>query len=115
MFFVCFFHTKCNVFVQDCGDFRSYFLIRDCKYSSFTLFVWCVFHLFILTLQTWSRPRRQTRPKTTGVAGTCKHEVIIFVAPVSAHLVNTTVVQHFFYNALALNALPVPLLRQIFV
>ena len=31
----------------------------------------------------------------------------------SAHLVNTTVVKHFFYNALALNALPVPLLRQV--
>ena len=33
----------------------------------------------------------------------------------SAHLVNTTVVKHFFYNALALNALPVHLLRQVYV
>ena len=32
----------------------------------------------------------------------------------SAHLVNTTVLEHFFYNALALNALPVPLLRQVY-
>ena len=54
------------------------------------------------------------RPKTTGVVGTCKHEVINFVAPGSAHLVNTTVVKHFFYNALALNALPVHLLRQVY-
>ena len=33
----------------------------------------------------------------------------------SAHLVNARVVQHFFYNAPALNALPVHLLRQVFI
>ena len=32
----------------------------------------------------------------------------------SARLVSPTVVKHFFYNALALNALPVHLLRQVF-
>ena len=37
-----------------------------------------------------------------------------FVAPVSAHLLNTTVVKHFCYNVLALNALPVHLLRHVF-
>ena len=52
--------------------------------------------MFILTLWTWSRLRRQARPKTTGVAGTCKHEIIILVASVSAHLVNARVVEHFF-------------------
>ena len=31
----------------------------------------------------------------------------------SAHLVNARAVKHFFYNALALNALPVHLLRQV--
>ena len=55
------------------------------------------------------------RPKTTGVAGTCKHEIIILVSSVSAHLLNATDVTHFFYNALALSALPVPLLRQVCV
>ena len=49
-----------------------------------------------------------------GVAGTCKHEIIILVVSVSAHLVNATIEKHCFYNALALNALPVPLLRQVF-
>ena len=52
--------------------------------------------MFIFTLWTWSRLRRQARPKTTGVAGTCKHEIIILVASVSAHLVNARVVEHFF-------------------
>ena len=52
--------------------------------------------MFIFTLWTWSRLRRQARPKTTGVAGTCKHEIIILVAYVSAHLVNARVVEHFF-------------------
>ena len=28
-------------FFQDCGDFRGYFLIKDCKYCSFTLFFIC--------------------------------------------------------------------------
>ena len=55
-----------------------------------------VFHVFILTLWTWSRLRRQARPKTTGVVGTCKNEIIILVASVSAHLVNARVVEHFF-------------------
>ena len=55
-----------------------------------------LFHVFILTLWTWSRLRRQARPKTTGVAGTCKHEIIILVASVSAHLVNARVVEQFF-------------------
>ena len=32
----------------------------------------------------------------------------------SARLVSPTVVNHFFYNALALNALPVHLLRQVY-
>ena len=32
----------------------------------------------------------------------------------SAHLLNARVVKHFFYNAPALNALPVHLLRQVF-
>ena len=41
--------------------------------------------------------------------------MIILVASVSALLVRATVVKHFFYNSLALNALPVPLLRQVFV
>ena len=71
-------------------------MIKGCKYSSFTLFFVRVFHVFIFTLWTWSRLRRQARPKTTGVAGTCKHEVIILVASVSAHLVNARGVEHFF-------------------
>ena len=69
---------------------------KDCKYSSFTLFSARVFHVFIFTPWTWSRLRRQARLKTTGVAGTCKHEIIILVASVSAHLVNARVVEHFF-------------------
>ena len=72
-----------------------------------------VFHVFILTLEAWSRQRRQARPKTTAVAGTCKHEIIILVASASAHLLNARVVKHFIYNAPALSALPVHLLRQV--
>ena len=33
------FDTKCNVFFLDCGDFRPYFLIKDCKCYFFTGFV----------------------------------------------------------------------------
>ena len=69
----------------------------------------------MLTLWTLSRSRLQARPKTTGVAGICKHKIIISVASLSASLVSPTVVKHFFYNALALNALPVHLLRQVFL
>ena len=62
----------------------------------------CDFHLLILTLLTWSRPRRQAGLKTTGVAGTCKHKVIIFVASVSALLVNATVVKQLFLQCSSL-------------
>ena len=96
VFFVCVFNIKYSFLFQDSSDFRPYLLIKDCKYSSFTLFFVRVFHVFIFTLWTWSRLRRQARPKTTGVAGTCKHEIIILVASVSAHLVNARVVEHFF-------------------
>ena len=59
-------------------------------------------------------PGAAARPKTSGVAGTCnKNDTIVLVASVSAHLVNARVVKLLFYNALALNALPVPLLRQV--
>ena len=68
-------------------------------------------HVFCMCLSLLCR---RGRGRAWRVAGTCKHEVIIFVAPVSAHLVNTTVVKHFFYNAPALNALPVHLLRQVY-
>ena len=40
--------------------------------------------------------------------------MIILVASVSAQLLNATDVKHCFYNALVLNALPVPLLRQVY-
>ena len=72
------------------------FSSRIASILHWTLFFARVFHMFIFTLWTWSRLRRQARPKTTGVAGTCKHEIIIRVASVSAHLVNARVVEHFF-------------------
>jgi len=40
---------KCKVFVQDCGDFRSYFLKKDCRYFLFTCLLRTLY-LFILTL-----------------------------------------------------------------
>ena len=90
---MCDFYIIYKVFFQDCGEFRLYFLIKDCFIYTFFLYV---FHVFIFTLWTWSRLRRQARPKTTGVAGTCKHEMTILVASVSAHLVNARVVEQFF-------------------
>ena len=45
-------------------------------------------------------------------ARTCKQKITISVAPVSACAVSPTVVKYFFYSDLALNALPVHLLRQ---
>ena len=88
-------YTTCNVFVQACGDFRSYFfLIKDCKYNSFTPFFYVFFIcLSLLCRRTWWRPRRQAGLKTTGVAGTCKHEVIIFVASMSATVVKQLFLQ----------------------
>ena len=54
-------------------------------------------------------------PKTTGVAGTCKHEIDILLH-LSVHIWMQQMYRltRFFYNALALNALPVHLLRQVF-
>ena len=49
----------------------------------------------------------------TGVAGICKHEILCLVASVPARFVNARAVKQFFYNALSLSALPVPLPRQV--
>ena len=84
---------KYIIFFQDCGEFRLHFSDQGLFHLHRFLYV---FHVFILTLWTWSRLHRQARPKTTGVAGTCKHEIIILVASVSAHLVNARVVEQFF-------------------
>ena len=69
-----------------------------------------LFHGFTFSLWTWSRPRRQARLKTTGGAGTCKCKADMLVA-----LVNATYVKHFSTMLLAFNALPVPLLSQVFI
>ena len=58
--------------------------------------------------------RRQARPKTTAVAGTCKHEIIILVASVSAHLVNARVVKHFFLQCSSLERASRSFARTVF-
>ena len=72
------------------------FFIKDCK--QFVL-LYCFFVTFCCvhaTLQTWSRSRRQARPKTTGVARTCQQKITLSVSLESACAVFPTVVKHFF-------------------
>ena len=108
------FYTTCIVFVQACVDFRFFVLIKDCNYNSFTLFS----DMFFICLSLLCRrgrgraARRGWRPLE--LLGHASTRSSFLLHPCLLCLWMQQLWNNCFYNALALNALPVPLLRQVY-
>ena len=103
------FYIKCNFFFQDCGEFRLYFWIKD-------YFIYIVFMCFAIVYpysvdvveaapeDHWSCWDMQTRGHHFCCTCVCSSGEYSLYSNCAT----------FFYNALGLNALPVPLLRQVY-
>ena len=105
------FYIKYKVFFQDCGEFRLYFLIKDC-------FIYIVFYMFFMCLSLLCgrgrgcAARRGRRPlELLGHANTRSSFLLHLCLPI---LLMQELWSSSFKNAPALNALPVHLLRQVY-
>ena len=90
-------------------------LIADCKYffllHCFTVVFYCVYVYSVDVVEVAPPGAAEDHRELLGHA----NRISSFLLRLSARLVSQTVVKQLFYNALPLNALPVHLLRQVFV
>ena len=113
VFFACLFIQHVMSLFKLVVTWGGIFLIKDCQYNAFTLFFMCfsfVYPYSVDVVEAAPPGRAQDHWSCWDMQARSHHLHLCLLSLWMQQLGNNC-----FYNALALNALPVPLLRQVYV